>query len=146
MKQDRLIHVNEVIEKRAKKGMCFNRESWESTGLLIGIRLYVIQRRKGKKIANELRRNLFNRHALRGKSPSTSGRPLRFPVIPSLSFPPPPPISFSFPRFAVKVIHVIALFCIEATMTSPFYREYRKVRVDPRKCRAGNTARWRRYP
>lgn len=48
------------------------------------------------------------------------------------------PLFFSFFFFAVKVIHVIALFCIEATMTSPFYREYRKVRVDPRKCRAGN--------
>jgi hypothetical protein len=47
--------------------------------------------------------------------------------------------SLFFSFFTVKVIHVIALFCIEATMTSPFYREYRKVRVDPRKCRAGNT-------
>lgn len=40
--------------------------------------------------------------------------------------------------FPVKVIHVIALFCIQATTTSSFYRQYQKVRVDRRKWRAAN--------
>lgn len=94
----------------------------------------IILKYKEKWNAYEVRCNVCNRHALREKSPLRSSV-LRFPVILS--------VAFSFSHFfflsAVKVIHVIALFCIEATTTSSFHHEYRKVHVDLRKYYAGNT-------